>query len=46
MTNEEIAKWPDLAIDEEGYPTDEALQFIESYDVVEKGTEGLINFIG
>lgn len=43
MTNE--TNWPDLAIDEEGYPTTEALQFIESYDMKD-GVEGLVNFIG
>src|SRR3546814_10968839 len=32
--------------DEDGYPTDEALQFIENYDVIEKGVENLVDFIG
>lgn len=45
MTNEDIARWPTEALDEEGYPTREALQFIESYDVVEWGVEGLISFL-
>lgn len=46
MTNEDIARWPEEPLDEEGYPTDEATQFIESYDVCEWGVEGLVSFIG
>lgn len=37
--------WPEVALDDEGYPTTEALQFIESYDL-KHGAEGLVNFIG
>lgn len=38
--------YPTSALDEEGYPTDEALLFIESYDLKNRGVEDLLNFIG
>lgn len=32
-------------LDEDGYPTDAALEIIEKWDIIEKGKEGLIKFI-
>lgn len=47
MTQKDLEKWPDEALDQDGYPTEEALKFIEEYDVFEKkGVEDLVDFIG
>jgi len=32
-------------LDNEGYPTEECLEIIRKWDVIEKGTEALVNFI-
>jgi len=46
MIENDISKWPNEALDHDGYPTMEALQFIEQYDVIKDGVEGLVSFIG
>lgn len=45
MTQKDLAKWPNEALDDDGYPTEEALQFIENYDIAQDSPEGLIKFI-
>lgn len=45
MTQKDLEKWPDEALDQDGYPTEEALKFIEEYDIDKDGPEGLISFI-
>ena len=32
-------------LDEDGYPTDEVLQYIEDYDILERGVDGLLDLV-
>lgn len=40
-----MQNYPQEPLDEDGYPTDEALEFIESYDITKDDPNGLIKFI-